>query len=452
MPTQLIAIARNAFVESLRQPVLLLIVGISGILQVFNTASMNFAMGMVESSEVKGDNKLLFDVGLGTVFVCALLIAAFLATAVMSREIENKTVLTVVSKPVGRASVVIGKYLGVSGALLLATAGMLLFLLLAIRHGVLSTAADEIDQPVILFASLAVGLTLCLGAWCNYYYGWSFPQTATAILVPALLAAYVGVLFVGKEWKIQSPAKDFLPQVTLACGALAMAVLVLTAVATAASTRLGQVMTIVVCVGVFLASLLSNYFLGRFAFDNTVIARVASAQTEDLTRPAWNGPGETIRVTLDAQLGRQVRVGDAFFYGPSPSGYPMAHRDFSVAAREVPAGTRALTAEEGPSAMVVTSVDGQAVTVRHLGEQTVRIVRPPQPGDFVFVEPTRVRWPALVAWTTVPNLHYFWLLDAVTQNQHIPAFHVGLIAAYAVTQVGALLCLSIALFQRRDVG
>ena len=39
---------------------------------------------------------------------------AFVATAELSREIENKTVLTVVSKPVGRTTVIMGKYLGVS--------------------------------------------------------------------------------------------------------------------------------------------------------------------------------------------------------------------------------------------------------------------------------------------------------------------------------------------------
>ena len=49
------------------------------------------------------------------------------------------------------------------------------------------------------------------------------------------------------------------PRVALA------AILVLAAVATAASTRLGQVMTIVVCAGVLFGSMLSNYFIGRHA-------------------------------------------------------------------------------------------------------------------------------------------------------------------------------------------
>ena len=61
--------------------------------------------------------------------------AAFIATAALSREIERKTVLTVVSKPVPRPAVVIGKYLGASGALLTATVPMVIFLHIALRHG-----------------------------------------------------------------------------------------------------------------------------------------------------------------------------------------------------------------------------------------------------------------------------------------------------------------------------
>ena len=40
------------------------------------------------------------------------------------------------------------------------------------------------------------------------------------------------------------------------------AILVLSAVAIAASTRLGQVLTLLVCVGAFLMGLVSEYFLG----------------------------------------------------------------------------------------------------------------------------------------------------------------------------------------------
>src|SRR5690242_17231027 len=110
-------IARNTFVEAVRQPIFFVMIVICGVLQLFNTWSTGFSMGYSDSAEVSGDNKLLLDIGLATVLVCGMLLAAFVATAVVSREIENKTVLTVVSKPIGRPTVVLGKYLGVAASI-----------------------------------------------------------------------------------------------------------------------------------------------------------------------------------------------------------------------------------------------------------------------------------------------------------------------------------------------
>ena len=93
----LLTIARNAFVESLRQPIVLVVVLLSGVLQYLNTAMSAYSMGYrTFAGEVTGDNKLLFDIGMGTMFICGILVASFIATAIVSREIENKTVLTVV--------------------------------------------------------------------------------------------------------------------------------------------------------------------------------------------------------------------------------------------------------------------------------------------------------------------------------------------------------------------
>src|SRR5262245_33363650 len=242
---QIFTIARNTFVESIRQPIVFVLVMLCGVLILFSTWSTGFAMGYSDTSEVSGDDKLLLDVGLATVLVCGMLLAAFIATAVMSREIENKTVLTVVSKPVARPSLVIGKYLGVAGAIVLALIPMLLFLLMGLRHGVMSTAADDPDQPVILFTALAVGGAMLIAVWCNYFYGKYFSQTFLTILAPAMVVAYAAVMLVGKKWHIQPPLHDFKPQITFACITLVAAVLVLTAVATAVSTRIGQVMTVV---------------------------------------------------------------------------------------------------------------------------------------------------------------------------------------------------------------
>ena len=50
MPSQILTIARNTFVESVRQPVLILLILVSGLLQVFNTWTAAFSMGRTTSA------------------------------------------------------------------------------------------------------------------------------------------------------------------------------------------------------------------------------------------------------------------------------------------------------------------------------------------------------------------------------------------------------------------
>src|SRR5690606_37827567 len=121
MLSQILTIARNTFVEAIRQPIVLVLVVLCGIFQWFNTWTAGYSMGESTSGEVSADNKLMLDIGLATVFGCGTLLAAFVATSVISREIEARTILTVVSKPIGRPAVVLGKFLGVVGCIVLAT-------------------------------------------------------------------------------------------------------------------------------------------------------------------------------------------------------------------------------------------------------------------------------------------------------------------------------------------
>ncbi len=446
---QALAIARNAFVESLRQPVVFVLVALCGVLQLFNTWSSAFSMGLSETGEVEGDNKMLLDVGLGTIFVIAMLLAGFVATAVLSREIHNRTILMVIAKPIARPVVVLGKYLGVAGSLLVATLPMVVFLLMGIRHGVMSTAADELDGPVLVFTLSAAALSLGLAAWCNFYYGWSFGQTAVVLLAILFPLAYLCVLAIGKGWKLQPLSADFKPQITLACACLAMAVLVLSAVATAASTRLNQVMTIVLCAGVFLASLFSNHVLGRFAFENTPVARIAAIEPVDPTRTDLRQPGTVLKLSLRETPSSPISPGAVVWYGPSPGGFPMSVTGLAPFAGD-PADTVALNSPDAPPTIIVVKHEDRTISVRSVGRP--RIVLPPEPDDYIFLSDTRVRPLVLAAWAVIPNMHFFWLLDAVSQNVEIPAGHVGLVLLYGLSQVGVFLALAVILFQRRDVG
>lgn len=505
MIAALLPIARNAFVESVRQPVYLVTILIAGLLQVINVWVSGFTMGHRNvPGEVGGDDKLLLDVSLATVFLCGMVLAAFIATASVSREIDNKTILTVVSKPIGRTTVILGKWLGVSGAMFIAILIMIAFLLLGIRHGVMSTAADIFDQPVVTFGVGGLMLCLVLAAISNFLYGWSFPQVATLLIAPAIWVAYLMVLFLSKKWEWQPLLTDVKPQIMLACLSLGMALLVITAIALAASTRLGQVMTIITCMVFFLGGLLSNYVIGRHVYQNTRVAQVAYADLvstadaslydyhTDLTLPlaarraglepadfeaegyeiegyvqpreilrmgdipndgVWRElmldvPGAEYRLELLGPPREPIEVGDAIYYGAAPNGVGLAVAPFTAPPTEE---SLSGTPTDQP-ALVVTLVDDLTLFIKQVGRTAVPVQRPPLARDSLFLEPTKVNAGWLAAWGLVPNMQSFWLLDAITQAQPIPFTHVLRVIAYGVLQIGVFLSLAVLLFQGRDVG
>lgn len=445
---QTIAIARNTFLEAIRQPIFFILLLIGGGLQVVNTLLSAFTMGFTEEREVFGDDKLLFDMGLATVVVCCMLLAAFIATSVLSREIENKTALTVISKPVGRPMFVLGKYLGVSGAILVAAIILTVFFFFALRHKVMSTARDTVDGPVVLFSVLAVLLSIGLGVWGNYFYNWVFASTAVFTMLPATVAAYVIVLCVNKSWEFQAITTDLKPQVMLTSACAVVAIMVMTAVALAASTRLGQVMTIVVCCGVFIIGLLSNHLLGRHAFVNRQIAIVESVDNPDSL--TLNRAGDSMKIKLKGPAKVDLKPGMSIYFGPDPNGLALA----------VPAHSRFMgdftdavqvRGAEAAGALIISAVgEENALTLLNTGGLAVG--RPPRSGDFLFSKPTETNWPARAAWSVIPNLQVFWLVDAVTQGHQIPPRYVALVAGYGGAQILGFLALAVLLFQKRDVG
>ncbi len=90
--------------------------------------------------------------------------------------------------------------------------------------------------------------------------------------------------------------------------------------------------------------------------------------------------------------------------------------------------------------------------VRHVGAGPLPLLHSPGAGDYVFLAPTRTNYALLGTWGAIPNLHFFWLLDAVSQNRPVPPAYVLAAATYAGAQIVAFLALGVLLFQRRDVG
>ena len=157
---RLFTIAKNTFIETLRQPVYAIII-VAALLLFFLSPSLT----MYTMSD---DNKLLRELGLSTLFLASLFIAIFSAAGAVGEEIENKTIITVLSKPVQRPIFVLAKFLGVMASVALAHYICTIALLMAIRHGVLETAADTHDWTVLGSAGVVTAAVLLLSAFFNY--------------------------------------------------------------------------------------------------------------------------------------------------------------------------------------------------------------------------------------------------------------------------------------------
>jgi ABC-2 type transport system permease protein len=259
MPEKLYAIAKNTFLETVRQPVF-------GVLLWVAAAWIGLITPLLAAFTLESgsDIKVAKDVGLATLLLYGLLASVFSASGVITREIASHTVLTVVSKPVSRPVFLLGKYLGVCGAVLVGYYFLCLVFFLMIRHGIMETTAQELDWPVLLFSILAIAISLVAATFGNYVYGWHFPTTLTAWVVPLGTAALLGVLFISPKWTLQSPGQDFGDLQMLYAVALCFGgVLILTAFAVTLATRCSQVLTLLLCTGVYVLGLLSDHYLGQ---------------------------------------------------------------------------------------------------------------------------------------------------------------------------------------------
>jgi len=206
MLMQLTSITRVTFVEAVRQPIFVVLLLIGTLMMVLNPFMAAYSM-----EPGQGDNRMLVDLGLGTVFLVGVFLAAYI---------------------------------------------LLLVFMFTLRHRVLQNKADPIDWPVMLFGVGAIVAALGVAGAANYLYNKVFTSAFTLWLLGTLTLGFAMVTVINKDWGFQSPLTDFLAddgriaQVAVGGVFIVQGLLILTAFAVALSTRFSQVVTLVVCLGV----------------------------------------------------------------------------------------------------------------------------------------------------------------------------------------------------------
>jgi ABC-type transport system involved in multi-copper enzyme maturation permease subunit len=211
------------------------------------------------------DNKLLREIGLSTLFLASLFIAIFSASGAVAEEIENKTIITVISKPVQRPIFIIAKFFGVVAAVTLAHYICTIALLMAIRHGVQLSVNDTPDWTVLSTAAVVVVATLLLSAFFNYVYDWKFSSTAVVLLGIFATFGIVFLFFINRDWRFNPQDNGINALDVYGAILLLLAAIIIVALAVAFSARFNIMVTLSACIGIFLLGLISDYTFGRFA-------------------------------------------------------------------------------------------------------------------------------------------------------------------------------------------
>jgi ABC-type transport system involved in multi-copper enzyme maturation permease subunit len=106
-----LVIARHTFRESIVQPIYSLLIGIG--------SALMFIFAMLPFFTLGEDSTMFKSVALDIVLLLVLLTTLFATSKSIYDEIEDRTMLTLMSKPVRKWEVLLGKYLGIiAGALL----------------------------------------------------------------------------------------------------------------------------------------------------------------------------------------------------------------------------------------------------------------------------------------------------------------------------------------------
>jgi hypothetical protein len=284
MLSKLLAIAGNTFLETIRQPLYGIVLILTAFMMVMNVSLAAFTL--------YDDNLFLRDLGLSTLLISGMFLAAFSASGVLNREIENKTVLTLISKPISRPVLVAGKFLGLISALTTAFYISTLVMLFVIRHKVLQNTTDPWDMPVILFGGGAVVLAVVVAGLGNYAYSWQFNSSAVLLVVPLLTAGYGLVSVIDRDWKLQVPHVGD-AQLLAAVVLVLLMVWVITAVALTSSCKFGQIPTLVICFLALAIGLCSDYVFGKPQFEGHSL----------WAQPSWTGMLAWIAYRMVPNLG-----------------------------------------------------------------------------------------------------------------------------------------------------
>ena len=243
-------VARNTFRECLREPIFfILLMGAIILIGLFPSISL-----FVFREQLK----LVIDSAMATTLFFGLIAAVLSAGNAVAREINNGTVLLLLSKPVPRWTFILSKMAGIISAL-----SIFVFICNIATLITLRVAKDQFELDYMtsyIYYGMMV-LAMAWGGYRNFYAGKSFSATAIfslSILIPASL---VIVHFIPVEGRLVGVHTEVIPALLL----LFFAVWVMGAITVMLSAKLDMTANMLISSVLFFFGLVADYFFGNSA-------------------------------------------------------------------------------------------------------------------------------------------------------------------------------------------
>lgn len=243
--------------ELIRQPIYLLLMTTASCFIIFLSSVYYFGFG--------DDQWLVKDSTLAVMFIAGLFAAALSASASVAQEIRSGTALAVMAKPVAKWQFIIGKYLGLIGALAVLCYVNCLAALLAGRMSFDVYGSPDTTALMIFYGGVVMAFVL--GGFTNFFGRRPFVPDAVLFLVLMVTLAFVIINFINKDGQFQAFGTGIDWRVTPAAFLIMLALFLLAAIALACSTRLEMIPTLAICTAVFLVGIMSDYLFGRVAIE-----------------------------------------------------------------------------------------------------------------------------------------------------------------------------------------
>jgi ABC-type transport system involved in multi-copper enzyme maturation permease subunit len=200
------AIAVNVFRESVRDKVLYNLV-LFAILMMGGS----YLLGQLTAGQ---DVKIIKDLGLSAVSVFGLFIAVFIGIGLVSKEVERRSVYSLLSKPIHRYQLILGKYAGITLTLVVNVVIMTLAfyaVLLYTAWGIDQTVQSAWDAPALDPALLkAIGLILVelllVTAIALFFSTFSTPILSAALTFGLFIAGHFSTDLRNFDQVVNSPA------------------------------------------------------------------------------------------------------------------------------------------------------------------------------------------------------------------------------------------------------